>query len=60
MAREEGPHQLGVAEVHRGGGVDDGVLRRDAEDHRDVAELEVGVDERDGFVEALRHRRPRR
>ena len=34
----------------------DGVLRRQAEHHRDVAELEVAVDEHDRFGRALRHR----
>ena len=55
VAGQDRPHHLGVAEVHRGGGVDDGLLRRDAEEHGDVAELDVGVDERGRFVETLRH-----
>ena len=38
----------------------DGVLRRDAEQHRDVAELEVGVDQRDRRRRSASRARPRR
>ena len=40
----------------RGGGVEHGVLRRQAEHHRDVAELEVAVDQHDRLGRPLRHR----
>ncbi len=49
-------HELGVPEVHRRRGVDHGLLRRDAEEDRDVTELQVGVDQRDRFVDLARHR----
>ena len=55
VAGQDRPHHLGVAEVHRGGRVDDGLLRRDPEEDGDVAELHVGVDERDRLVEMLGH-----
>ena len=47
MGREEAVHQRTVGLIDRGGGVDRGVRRRDAEQHGDVAELEVAVDDRD-------------
>ena len=50
-------HELEVAVLHRGGGVEHGVLRLEAEHHRHVTELQVAVDEHDRLGRTLRHRR---
>ena len=47
MRGEEAVHQLRVDRLDDRGRVGRRVLRRDAEQHRVVTELEVGVDERD-------------
>src|SRR4051812_2354236 len=50
-------HQLHVAVLHGRSGVEHGVLWREAEHDRHVAELEVAVDQDDRLGGALRHRR---
>ena len=47
VRREQAVHQLLVGGLDRAGGVGRRVQRRDAEQHRDVAELQVAVDEHD-------------
>ena len=47
MRREEAVHQRRVGLLDRRGRVDRRVRRRDAEQHRDVSELEVAVDDHD-------------
>ena len=59
VRREEAVHQLRVDGVDHGGRVGRGVLRRDAEQHRVVAELEVGVDERDPARDCASRAAPR-
>ena len=44
-------HELHVAVLRGRGRIENGVLRRKAEHHRDVAELEVTVDEHHRIVE---------
>ena len=45
MCREEAVHQRGVGLVDRSRGIDRRVCRRDAEQHCDISELEVAVDD---------------
>ena len=45
MTRRERLHELHVAVLRGRGRIEHRVLRRKAEHHRDVAELEVAVDE---------------
>ena len=56
VTRRERLHELHVAVLRGRGRVEHGVLRREPEHHRDVAELEVAVDEHHRVGGSLRHR----
>jgi hypothetical protein len=50
VTRQHRPDHLGLRELDRGRGVEHGVLRRDPQQHGDVTELEVPVDEDHALV----------